>query len=95
MKTRAIIQALVNKDAADGALKEYRDQQLPYLPKVQQDDRSRHIKKLMEEVGRGSMSITPVIQKRVKSKMNTKVVQRSEERVEQSNRIAKKIGGYT
>lgn len=93
LKVRAIVQATVNKEAADKALSEFRDAQLPYLPKVQKDDRSMHIKKLMEEVGRGEMSITPVMQKRVKSKMRHKVVQRDETRVAQANRIAKKVGG--
>ena len=95
LKVRALIQATVNKEAADKALSEYRDAQLPYLPKVQKDDRSMHIKKLMEEVGRGEMSITPVMQKRVKSKMRHKVVQRDEARNAQANRIAKKVGGLT
>lgn len=93
MKTRALVQALVNKEAADGALKEYSDAQMPYLPKIKKDDRSRHIGKLMEEVGRGAFSISPVMQKRVKSKMKTKVVQRSEERLSQDRRLHKKIGG--
>lgn len=88
-----MVQATVNKEAADKALAEYRDAQLPYLPKVQQTDRSMHIKKLMEEVGRGEMSITPVMQKRVKSKMKHKVVQRDEDQLAQMNRIARKIGG--
>lgn len=93
LKVRAMVQATVNKEAADKALADYRDAQMPYLPKVQKNDRSVHIQKLMEEVGRGQMSITPVMQKRVKSKMKHKVIQRDEERVAQANRVAKKVGG--
>lgn len=93
LKVRAMVQATVNKEAADKALAEYRDAQLPYLPKVQKNDRSMHIKKLMEEVGRGEMRITPVMQKQVKSKMRHKVIQRNDERFVQANRIAKKVGG--
>lgn len=88
-----MVQAIVNGKEADKALSEYRDSQMPYLPKIQKDDRSNHIKKLVEEVGRGAMSITPVMQSRVKSKMKTKVVQRKEELVAQSNRISRKLGG--
>jgi len=88
-----MVQATVNKEAADKALADYRDAQLPYLPKVQKNDRSMHIKKLMEEVGRGEMRITPVMQKQVKSKMRHKVIQRDDARATQANRIAKKVGG--
>lgn len=84
-----------NKEMIDSALKEYRDVQMPYLQRVQGDDRSRHIKKLMEEVARGPIGITPVMQKRVSSKLKTRVVQRSEEeRVESSRRLSKKLGGH-
>lgn len=88
-----MVQAIVNGKEADKTLSDYRDAQMPYLPKIQKDDRSKHIQKLVEEVGRGAMSISPVMQPRVKSKMKTKVVQRKEELVAQSNRISRKLGG--
>lgn len=93
MRTRTLVQAIVNAEAAEGALKEYRDVQMPYLPKMHKDDRSKHIQHLMAEVSKGAMSITPVMQKRVKSKMKTKVVSRDEERIAASNRVSRKIGG--
>lgn len=94
MRTRAIVQALVNKDSADEALKAYRDTQMPYLPRIQKDDRQQHIKHLMDEVARGPIGITPVMTKQVRSRLKTKVIQRSEEEhLAQSRRISKKIGG--
>lgn len=94
MRTRAVVQALVNKDAADEALKAYRDAQMPYLPRVQKDDRQRHIRLLMEEVARGPIGITPVMPKQVRSRLKTKVIHRSEEeQLAQSRRISKRIGG--
>lgn len=97
-RTRVIVQAMVtkaNQEAVDAALKDYRDAQMPYLRRVQNDDRSRHIKKLMEEVARGPIGITPVMQKRVSSKLKTRVVQRTEEeRLESSRHLSKKLGGH-
>ena len=99
MRTRAIVQALVNKDAADEALKNYSETQMPYLSRIKKDDRSQHIKRLMSEVARGPMAITPVMQKQVKSKLKTRVVERNqtstEEQVAVHRRISKKLGGFT
>jgi hypothetical protein len=90
-----LIQTVINKDAADEALKSFRDVLMPYLPKIQKDDRSQHIKRLMSEVARGPMSITPVMQKSVKSKLKTRHVTRSaEEELASTRRITKKIGGF-
>ena len=94
MRTRALVQAIVNKDAADDSLKNYRDTLMPYMAKIQKTDRSEHIKHLMNEVARGPMSISPVMQKQVKSKLKTRHVARStEEELASTRRINKKIGG--
>jgi len=94
-RTRAIIQATINKDAADEALKVYRDTLMPYLSRIQKSDRNQHIKHLMDEVARGPMSIAPVMQKQVKSKLKTRHVARSaEEELASTRRITKKIGGH-
>lgn len=93
-RTRAIVQAIVNKDEANKALDLYRDTQMPYLPRVKNSERQEVIKRLMSEVAKGPMAITPVMQKQVKSKLKTRVIQRSaEERLESSRRMAKKMGG--
>lgn len=94
MRTRAVIQALVNKEAADKALDDYRDSQMPYLRRTQKDDRQRHIKLLMDEVAKGPIGITPVMPKQVRSRLKTKVIHRSEEeQLAQVRRISKRIGG--
>lgn len=93
-RTRAIVQAIINKDEANNALELYRDTQMPYLPKVKRSERQDVIKRLMSEVSKGPMSITPVMQKQVKSKLKTKVIQRSEEeRLVSARRVATKMGG--
>ncbi len=96
MRTHALVQAIVNKEAADEALKSYRGVALPYLAKIQTDDRSQHIKRLMSEVSRGPMQITQVMeQKKVRSKLKTKHIERSsEEQVAMTRRVNKKMGGY-
>ena len=94
MRTRAIVQAVVNKEAADEALKVYRDTQMPYMSRIQKDDRQQHIKRLIDEVARGPIGIAPVMPRQVRSKLKTRVIQRSsEEQLAQSRRISKKIGG--
>lgn len=95
MRTRALAQAFVNKDAADEALKAYKEVQMPYITRIQKDDKSQHIKRLIAEVSRGPLSITPVMQKQVRSKLKTRQVQRTEEEERASSRrLSKKIGGY-
>ena len=90
-----MIQALVNKDEAQKALDDYRDSQMPYLRRIQKTDRQQHIKRLMDEVARGPIGITPVVPKQVRSKLRTKVIQRTEEeQLAQSQRISKRIGGF-
>lgn len=94
MRTRALIQTLYDKEKANEALKDYREAQMPYYRKNQQDDRQRHIKLLMQEVSRGPIGIAPVMTKQVKSKLRQKVIQRSsEEQLAQSRRVSNKIGG--
>jgi hypothetical protein len=88
------VQAIINKEEANNALELYRDTQMPYLPKVKRSERQDVIKRLMSEVAKGPMAITPVMQKQVKSKLKTKVIQRSEEeRLVSSRRVASKMGG--
>jgi hypothetical protein len=70
---------LVSKDAADDALSSYRNAQMPYLQGVQKKDRQQHIKRLVEEVSRGALSITPVMPKKVKSRLKTRIIQRTTE----------------
>lgn len=98
MRTRAIVQAVVNKDAAEAALKEYRDTLMPYLPRAEADDKQQHIKRLVGEVARGPISVTPVVQKQVRSRLKTKMAARPEASptVEATVRkMYKKLGGFT
>lgn len=91
---QAIVLGGKDHSVANKALEEYRDTQMPYLPRIQSNDRQQHIKKLMSEVARGPISITPVMQRQVRSKLKTRVVQRSEEeQLAASRRLSRKIGG--
>ncbi len=98
MRTKALVQAIVNKDAADDALKSYGDAQMPYLSRIKRDDRNQHIKRLMSEVSKGPLAIAPVMQKQVKSKLKHRVVERDqvskEEQLAATRKISKKIGGF-
>ena len=96
MRTRAIVQALVNKEAGQAAMDLLREVQFPYFKATQQRDREHHIKKLMDEVSKGPLVITPHIEKRVRSRLKTRVLQRTaSERADSANRISRKLSqGY-
>ena len=94
MRTLALVQAIVNKEEASKALEAYRDMQMPYLPRVQKVDRQKHIERLMAEVSKGPLKITHVMQKQAKSKLRSRVVQRSQaEQAAADKRLSGKIGG--
>ncbi len=95
-KTRAIVQALYDKENAQEALDQYRDAQFPYYQKLQRRERDEQAKVLKRWVGEGPMSITPLWQRqKVRSKLKTKLVERaSEDRVEAIRRVSKKMKGY-
>lgn len=94
-KTRALVQTFINHDEAQKALDTYRDILFPYFQKQQKDQRQSHIQRLIDEVSRGPMTVTPVEQRKVRSKLKTRIVERSqEEAVEATRRLSKRIGGY-
>lgn len=95
-KTKVIVQTLFDKEKAQEALEEYRDLQFPYYQGVQRKEREANIKRLMAEVTQGAMTVTPLWSPKVKSKLKTKVIERSpEEQVEVGKRLSKRLGGFT
>ena len=91
-KIRAILQAIVNKEEAQKSLESYRDLQFPYYRKMQQTDRDKHIKQLMSEVSKGPIAVFPMEEKRVKSRLKTRMVKRmTPEQRDIMNRLSKKL----
>lgn len=93
-KVKAIVQAVVNHEAAQEALDSFREVQIPYYEGQQKKQRAEHIKKLMEEINRGPLQITRVYGKPgVKSSLRTRVVKRERVQNERLSRLSKKMGG--
>lgn len=91
---KAVVQAVVNHEAAQEALDSFREAQIPYYESQQKKHRSEHIKKLMEEVNKGPIKITRVYGKpNVKSALRTRVVKRERVQNERLSRLSKKMGG--
>jgi hypothetical protein len=94
-KTRALVQAFINHEEAQKGLDTYRDALFPYFQKQQKDQRQSHIQRLIAEVSRGPLSVTPIEQRKARSKLKTRIVERSkDEAVEATRRLSKRIGGY-
>jgi hypothetical protein len=97
-KTRALVTAIINasKEGIDETQKEldaYRDLQFPYYKNIQKTERSDHIKRLQQEVARGPLVVTAMPEKRMKSKLKTRVVERmTPEQRATSRRLSKKLG---
>lgn len=79
LRTRALVAAIVDKDKAQEALDNFRDNRIPYYKASKQRDKEHHIKRLMGEVGRGALSIKPVagFGNPVRSKLRTKYIDAS------------------
>ena len=95
-KTRAIIQAVVDAKEADEALKAYRDVQFPYYQKQQSSQKRAVIDQLMNEVKKGGFVVTPVgQQKKMRSRLKTRVVERTAEDQKQAAlRVSNRLGSY-
>lgn len=94
-KTRAIVQAIFDKEKSQEALDQYRDAQFPYYQKLHRKERDEQVKQLQDWVGRGSISVTPLWNKKARSKLKTKVIERDKaDRVEATRRVSRKMKGY-
>jgi hypothetical protein len=75
-QTFAIIQTMVNKDKAKDALETYKKSRFPWIESSKKKQQADDIKRLMDEVKRGALVITPQASPRMRSRLKTKVVQR-------------------
>jgi ACT domain-containing protein len=94
-KTRAIVQAIYDKENAQTALDQYRDAQFPYYQKLNRQEKDDRIKQLKEWIGQGSMTIRPLWAKKAKSRLKTKALSRDPaDRAEATRRVSRKMKGY-
>lgn len=93
-KTKAIVQAVVGADEAQKALDAYREVRMPYLEKVKERDKEKHVKMLMNEILKGPLAISPIFtEKKVKSRMKTLVAEKmTPDQRAALNRLSNKFG---
>lgn len=78
-RLRALAQAFVNKEKGPDAFAEFRETAFPWIKTQQKRDQLAHIKLLEEEIRRGVLGVTPMVDntKQVRSRLKTKVVDAS------------------
>lgn len=93
MKTRAVVQSIVNHEEAQKALEGYRDIQFPYLANIRKSEHQEHIDKLKKEVARGPMVIRAFPEKKMKSKLKSRLNDKmTPEQRAISKRLSTKLG---
>lgn len=93
VRLRALAQAIVNKEKAAEAFDEYRNEAFPWITTQKKRDRQAHIDLLSQEVARGGLSIQAVREDKVRSRLKTRVVERTVDRDHKDlDSFYKKIG---
>lgn len=92
MKTRTLVQSIINHEEAQKALEAYRDVQFPYLPNVKKTENQEHIDRLKKEVARGPLVIRAFPERKMKSKLKTRVEKMTPEQRDISKRLSSKLG---
>jgi hypothetical protein len=69
-QTFALIQTLVNKEKATEAFESYKKIRFPWIESSNEKQKADHLKRMMDEVKHGALSITPMAQtKKVNSRL--------------------------
>ena len=91
-RLRALAQAIINRDKGKEVFDEYMKVAFPWLETQKKRDASDHMRLLEQEVRR-QLVIKPLAQKTVKSRLRTKVIQRSTPKTkEQMDKLYGKLG---
>lgn len=92
-KFRAMSQINVDKDKGVEAFEDYMKIAFPYIEAQKGRDKQEHLERLKQEIGRGPVSITAVMQTKMRSKLKTKMVQRKKPQSrEEADDLYKKLG---
>ena len=75
-QTFAIIQTMLSKDKAKDAFDAYKKSRFPWIESSKQKQQAEDIKRLMDEVKRGALMISPQASPRLRSRLKAKIVQR-------------------
>lgn len=95
-RLRALAQAIIAKDKGKEVFDEYMKVAFPWLETKKRREKSDHIRVLLEEVKKGGLSITPLWQEKMRSRLKHRVVEQSKpllprSRAEQ-NKLYEKLG---
>ncbi len=93
-RLRALSQILMDKEKGIEAFEAYMKSAFPWIESSKNRDRASQIKKLQEEVNKGPMSVQPLWQKPIKSRLKAKleVPGFSKKEMDEANSLYKKMG---
>jgi hypothetical protein len=73
-RTRALAQMMLDKEKGIEAFEDYKRTNFPWLEKQKKRDKDDHVEKMMREIRAGGLSIQPIGDQRVKSRLRAKQV---------------------
>ena len=91
-RLRALAQGIVNKEKAVEAFEEYQHTAFPWIATQKRRDAQAHVKLLADEVRRGGLSIRPLWEKPLRSRLKTRIVERSQRSEKEMTKLYEKLG---
>lgn len=95
-RMRALAQILLDKEKGPDVFNDYMKLAFPWVDQNKKKDDEEKKKALFEEIKRGGLSVAPIVDVNVKSRLRTKIVQgkqlSKEEWMPKANRVLNKIG---
>ena len=93
-RLRALAQAIIAKDKGKEVFDEYMKVAFPWLETQKMRDKDAHILILTEEVKKGGLSVKPLWQEKMRSKLKHRVVARetATKTREEQNKLYEKLG---
>lgn len=91
-KFRALSQIIIDKDKGIEAFEEYMKLAFPYLEATKKKEKKDHIKLLQHEVSRGALTVRPVQDSKLKSRIAAARSRTQPQSPAEEKRIYKRIG---
>lgn len=91
-RLRAIVQSVVDKEKGVEAFEDYMKVAFPWIETAKGRERMDHMNKLMNEVKRGPLGVTPMAMPKVSSRLRTRVERAAPPDPAAMNRVYEKLG---
>lgn len=93
-RLRALAQAVISKDKGKEAFDEYMKVAFPWLETQKKREKSDHVQVLLEEVKKGGLSIKPLWEQKMRSRLKHRVLEREapQKTREEQNALYAKLG---